>query len=140
MARVIFYEKPGCRGNADQQALLLAAGHEVVARNLLAEPWTADALRMFFAGLPVAACFNRASPRVKSGEIVPESFGEFEALAALLADPLLIRRPLLQVGDERRVGFDRSEIERWIGLGAAATGSGNLEACRRAGDGPCPTP
>ena len=38
MAKVIFYEKPGCANNAKQKALLAAAGHEVEARNLLTEP------------------------------------------------------------------------------------------------------
>ncbi|MFN7413453.1 MAG: nitrogenase-associated protein, partial [Dolichospermum sp.] len=40
MARVIFYEKPGCKGGTKQKVLLTAAGHEVVAYNLLTEPWT----------------------------------------------------------------------------------------------------
>ena len=40
MAHIIFYEKPGCGGNARQKAILQAAGHEVEAKNLLAEPWT----------------------------------------------------------------------------------------------------
>ena len=38
MARVIFYEKRGCGGNARQKALLVASGHEVHARDLLTEP------------------------------------------------------------------------------------------------------
>ena len=38
MATVIFYEKPGCVGNAKQKRLLADAGHEVVPRDLLTEP------------------------------------------------------------------------------------------------------
>ncbi len=71
MAKVIFYEKPGCGGNARQKALLVASGHEIEARNLLTEIWTPDALRPFFGARPVAEWFNAASPRVKSGEITP---------------------------------------------------------------------
>lgn len=48
MARVIFYEKPGCKGGTRQKVLLTAAGHEVITYNLLTEPWTVERLRSFF--------------------------------------------------------------------------------------------
>lgn len=129
-ARVIFWERPGCAGNAEQKALLRAAGHELEVRNLLSEPWTAISLYPFLAAEPVAAWFNRAAPRVKSGEIVPERIDAADALLALLEDPLLIRRPLLQVGAQRRIGFDAAAIDAWIGLGAVAPDR-DLEQCRR---------
>ena len=53
MATIVFYEKPGCATNARQKLLLRNAGHEIIAKNLLDEPWTAKRLRMFFSGLPV---------------------------------------------------------------------------------------
>ncbi len=116
MAKVIFYEKPGCGGNARQKALLAASGHELDVRSLLAEPWTAASLRPFFGTKPLRDWFNSASPRVKSGAI---NFGELTpeaALAMMVADPLLIRRPLMQAGDRREAGFDQAEVEAWIGL------------------------
>ena len=70
----------------------------------------------FFAELPVAEWLNLAAPRVKSGEIVPDSLDVEQALAMLLAEPLLIRRPLIQVGDRREVGFDIAKIHAWLGL------------------------
>ena len=132
MAEVIFYEKPGCQGNARQKALLAAAGHRVDARNLKAEPWNEQRLLQFLAPLPVADWFNRASPAIKSGEIQPEALSADEAMALLLAHPLLIRRPLMEVGEERRVGFDTTAVAAWIGLGDVP--DGNLEACVH-GDG-----
>ncbi len=48
MTAIVFYEKPGCLTNARQRRLLEAAGHQVVRRDLLAEPWTAGRLRDFF--------------------------------------------------------------------------------------------
>ncbi|MBH8555610.1 nitrogenase-associated protein [Nostocaceae cyanobacterium CENA357] len=116
MARVIFYEKPGCKGGTKQKVLLTAAGHEVVPYSLLTEPWTADRLRSFFGDRPVAEWFNRSAPKVKSGEVVPENTDEQTALMLMLKDPMLIRRPLLQVGDRREVGFDVEKIDAWIGL------------------------
>jgi nitrogenase-associated protein len=116
MATVIFYEKPGCINNTKQKALLQAAGHKVQVHNLLSAAWTAQNLRLFFGERPVAEWFNRAAPRVKSGEVVPEKMEPQTALALMVSDPLLIRRPLLQVGDRREAGFDVEVINTWIGL------------------------
>ncbi|MDD5249461.1 MAG: hypothetical protein PHY45_10770 [Rhodocyclaceae bacterium] len=135
MAVVVFYEKPGCSGNARQKALLQAAGHTVVAKDLLRTPWTRMGLLSFFEPLPVAQWFNRNSPAVKCGDIVPEDFDEATALALLQAHPLLIRRPLLEVDGERRVGFDAAAIDAWIGLPAAPIGA-ELEACRHGAEDP----
>ena len=88
MAIVHFYEKPGCSNNTQQKALLAAAGHEVVARNLLTEPWTQERLLDFFGERPVAEWFNRAAPRVKSGEVIPELLDEAEALQFMLGEAL----------------------------------------------------
>jgi nitrogenase-associated protein len=141
MANVIFYEKPGCAGNARQKELLRAAGHTLEVRDLLAHLWTPEELRLFFRDLPVADWFNRTSPRVKSGEIVPERLGRDEAMTFLLADPVLIRRPLMQVGNEREVGFLSAVVEAWIGLEPAepASCSGLLEGCGSTAGAPCTT-
>ncbi|CAA7618091.1 ArsC/Spx/MgsR family protein [Magnetospirillum sp. UT-4] len=124
MALVIFYEKPGCGGNARQKKAMEESGHQVVACDLLSEPWTADSLMAFLDPLPPAQWFNRAHPRIKAGEVQPETFTAEAALALLLAEPLFIRRPLLQVGDARRVGWDEAAVEAWIGLKGADVGEG----------------
>ncbi|WP_019499581.1 ArsC/Spx/MgsR family protein [Pseudanabaena sp. PCC 6802] len=116
MATVIFYEKPGCINNTKQKALLKAAGHDLEVRNLLAETWTAESLRSFFGQLPVADWFNRSAPKIKSQEVIPEQIDTETALSLMLQDRLLIRRPLMQVGDRREVGFDVDRIDKWIGL------------------------
>lgn len=128
MATVIFYEKTGCSGNARQKALLLDAGHEVQARDLRHQPWNNGRLLSFLSGLPVAQWFNRSAPIIKSGALNPDDLDEVTALALLRDNPLLIRRPLLQVGDEKRVGFDAERVHAWIGLGPVP--EGDLEACR----------
>jgi nitrogenase-associated protein len=138
MANVIFYEKPGCANNARQKRLLMEAGHELIVRNLLETCWTAEELRAFFGDKPVSEWFNRAAPGVKSGEVVPEALGEQDALDLMLEDPLLIRRPLMQVGERREAGFDTQRVQEWIGLAAIAAATANLEQCRRAEH--CPTP
>lgn len=137
---VIFYEKPGCGNNARQKQWLAAAGHTVIARDLLSEPWSAERLRAFFGELPVAEWFNRAAPRIKSGQLLPHEQDADGALALMLADPLLIRRPLLEAAGARRCGFDPVAIDAWIGLAPqtkARLAAADAEACPRAS---APTP
>jgi len=117
MAQILFYTKPGCSTAAKQIELLQKSGHEVEVLDLLSRPWTAEELSSYFGETPVAACFNPNSPRVKSGEIDPASFDRESALAAMLADHLLIRRPLMESGDKRLCGFDPITVHAWVGLG-----------------------
>lgn len=129
MATITFYEKPGCKGNLRQKTLLAAAGHTVQAKNLKTEPWTAERLLAFIGQLPVSRWFNPAAPAIKSGEIVPENLGFEHALQLLLENPLLIRRPLMEVGEQRMVGFDTAAVDAWIGLNDVELPEGNIEAC-----------
>ena len=134
MAVVTFYEKLGCSGNAKQKKILEAAGHIVVPRDLMTTRWTDADLRGFFGLLPIAQWFNRNSPAIKSGEIVPEECDEVHALTLLKKHPLLIRRPLLEVDGVRKVGFDVAAIDAWIGLGADLPDE-DMEACQHGTDG-----
>ena len=139
MVEVLFFEKPGCVNNRRQKALLAAAGHRVVARDLLQEPWTPEALARFVRPLPKAQWFNPSAPRIKSGELDPAKLTEEAALAAMVADPLLIRRPLMQVADQCRVGFDPVAVHAWIGLAEYGSETAEtLEQCPRP-QTPCKT-
>lgn len=129
MATVTFYEKPGCKGNLRQKTLLAAAGHTVQAKSLKTEAWTAERLLQFLGPLPVAEWFNRSAPAIKAGEIVPEQLASDDALKLLLANPLLIRRPLMEVDETRMVGFDAGAVDTWIGLKNVDLPEGNIEAC-----------
>jgi nitrogenase-associated protein len=132
MTHLVFFEKPGCGGNARQRALLEAAGHSLERRDLLATPWTRETLLAFLAPLPVPAWFNRAAPRVKSGEVQPDILDADAALALLLAEPLLIRRPLMQRSDDgsRQVGFEADAVDAWLGLAPGNLRPGaRLEGC-----------
>jgi nitrogenase-associated protein len=130
MTHLVFFEKPGCGGNARQRAALMAAGHTLERRNLLTAHWTRESLLAFLGPLPVVDWFNRAAPRIKSGELQPETQNVDSAIALLLAEPLLIRRPLMQRSDNqsRHVGFDTAAVEAWIGLGTHPAPA-SLEGC-----------
>jgi len=111
MAKIRFFEKPGCINNARQKTLLEAAGHTVDARNLLAYHWKAAELRAFFGDRPIVEWFNLSAPRIKSGEMLPGQLDEGSALTLMSADPLFIRRPLMHSGERRMSGFDPVSVE-----------------------------
>ena len=131
MTHIVFFEKPGCSGNARQLRALETAGHSVERRDLLTAHWTRASLLAFLAPLPVPEWFNAAAPRIKRGEIQPDALGADAAVALLLGDPLLIRRPLMQRGDtgSRHVGFDTAAVHAWVGLGTNPASAVSLEAC-----------
>lgn len=116
MADVTFYEKPGCINNTKQKQWLAAAGHQVISKNILTTPWTKQELTLFFGNQPIANCFNRTAPMIKSGEIVPEALTRKKALEMMIANPILIKRPLIKVGEEHVQGFNKDFIDIWIGL------------------------
>ncbi len=116
MATIEFFEKIGCLNNARQKQTLIASGHNLITHNILEHPWTPEILMTFFQSRLIAECFNRASPRVKSGEVIPEDISVSEAISLMITDPLLIRRPLMIIDDHREVGFDQNKLQAWITL------------------------
>jgi len=129
VATIVFWEKPGCQGNARQKEIIRASGHELEVRDLLAEPWSEERLALFFGERPVAEWFNPAHPKVKAGEVVPASYGRSEALSLMVAEPLFIVRPLMQVGDERLAGFEVGQVHNWIGLALDSVGERDPRNC-----------
>lgn len=136
MAKVVFFQKPGCGTNARQKLALEQAGHSVEVHDLLHEDWTADRLRGFFGSLPVTGWFNPAAPKIKSGEIDPARLDAAEALGLLVAEPLLIRRPLIQAADKRSAGFDNDVVAELLGNRAGRVG----DNCSRLDQTPRPAP
>ena len=130
MAVVLFYEKPGCSNNSKQKQWLRESGHKVVEQNVLTYNWTAEELLGFFSKLPLTQWFNPSAPRIKYGKIKPATLEPERAIDLMLADPLLIRRPLMQVNDTTMVGFDYEAVDRWIGLRKRAT-PGDIGTCRK---------
>ncbi len=127
MAQLIFYEKPGCAGNRRQQAVLRAQGISFEVKDLLTTAWTGDRLRPFFADKAVAEWFNPSAPRVKSGQIDIHAVSEIEALEMMRQEPLLICRPLLDLGDKKQSGFSAGVV--LDALGVALEPDKDLQAC-----------
>ncbi len=138
MAQIIFFEKPGCINNTRQKKLLLQAGHTVIAKDLLRENWAEhpEHLREFFGDQPVAAWFNPSAPRIKQGQIKPEALDEQQAINLMLSDPLLIRRPLMRVGERKMAGFDERQVAQWLGL-PKPDGGDDIERCPKSQQPDC---
>ncbi|SHJ90082.1 nitrogenase-associated protein [Malonomonas rubra DSM 5091] len=129
MAKIIFWEKPGCKGNSKQKEILLASGHELDVRDLLTDNWTKDELAKFFGARPVAEWFNITNPKIKSGELDPQQISADDALNMMVAEPLLIVRPLMQVGNERLAGFEVEQVHNWVGLKLESVGERDPKNC-----------
>lgn len=131
---VVFYEKPGCISNAKQKALLRAHGLELHVKNLLEEPWTPERLRPFFGSRPVRDWVNPTAPRIKQGEVRPETLDEATALALMVEDPLLIRRPLIESDCGLGCGFEPGPLLAALGVDLAA--DQDLQSCSQTGPDP----
>lgn len=149
MANIVFYEKPGCINNSKQKKLLRNAGHQVESRNLLTESWSRSTLLEYFDSMVVSRWFNSSAPDIKSGQIDPSTLSEDAALELMIENPILIRRPLMRVGEKCRVGFDVEHVDQWIGLGGLNVASADdsdkqsiedLETCQQPSGHSCKAP
>lgn len=107
---VVFYEKPFCAANAKQKQILRQSGCTLIERNLLEHGLDTESLRSFMGDKKVADWFNPAAPAIKNGEISPETLDETSAMELLMANPILIRRPLMIIGTEKVCGFDEKRV------------------------------
>lgn len=115
MASIKFFGKPGCVNNEKQKKLLIDAGHKVDFINILEFPWTTDNLRSFFGKSQVKNWFNPSAPAITRGGIKPEKCSEDTALQEMIDDRLLIKRPLMEINNERFCGFSATDLEMRIG-------------------------
>ncbi len=115
MAEIIFFEKPGCINGEKQKAILRAAGHSLSCIDILKYPWSPEKLLVFVAGKEAAEMINYTAPVVKRGEIVPERLSFDEALKLMVADPILIKRPLIAVNGLSIQGFSDPRLAPYLG-------------------------
>lgn len=127
MNGLTFYEKPGCMGNQRQKAMLAAQGVRFDVRDLLSEAWTEERLRPFFGGQPVVEWFNQSAPAIKCGAIPLAQLDEKTALELMIADPILIRRPLLEYQGVRQSGFLPGPVLDYLGIRLAE--DQDLQSC-----------
>lgn len=103
---VKFYQKPGCINNTKQIRLLQDKGHELEIHSIFDIKWTKETLKPFFGNKPLDKWINYTAPRIKNGEIKVELLTEDTALAAMIEDGFLIKRPLIEANGCFCSGFD----------------------------------
>lgn len=119
MSAIKFYQKMDCINNGKQKKILEDAGHKVESINILESKWTKPLLEKFFVGKEIKDCFNYTAPAVKKGEIDPEKLGRAEALEMMIANPIFIKRPLVEVDGLFIQGFNDPRLEKYKGSWAA---------------------
>lgn len=138
MATILFFGKPNCVNNNKQKTLLRAAGHLVQEHDILSHDWKPDQLREYFGDAPVAEWFNLMAPLIKSNEFPIDNLSAVQALEAMVNDPLLIRRPLMDIEGRKICGFRFEEIDKIIGLSPAAGHEDEMEDLRSENMTTCP--
>lgn len=130
---IIFYEKPGCAGNAKQKQLLDRNGISYTTKSILSNPWSKEELLSYFEGLSIEDIYNPFAPQIKSGEIKPQLLNKDGLVTLMLQEPILIKRPLLNIDGNKICGFDLEKINTLFGKDISSTTS--LSTCQS--DDPC---
>lgn len=114
--KVVFYEKKGCGGNARQKELLTKAGVEFEVKDMLKTAWTKESLESFFENLEGEQIFNMSALEIKNNEINIASLSKAEAITLMIQNPILIKRPLLEINQTKLCGFDIDAINALLNI------------------------
>lgn len=115
MAEIVFYENPGCINGEKQKSLLMQAGNQIICRNILTTQWTPQKLGAFLGGRGAEEIMNYTAPDIKNGKIDPLLLSYEEAVTVMIENPILIKRPLIEVDGLRIQGFTGDELKSYLG-------------------------
>jgi nitrogenase-associated protein len=113
---VIFYEKPGCAGNNKQKKLLKNQDLNLEVKDILSTNWTKDKLESFFIGLDKEEIINPFAPSIKKGLLDLNSISKDELIEKMIQEPILIKRPLMQIGTAKICGFDLGKVYKILNV------------------------
>lgn len=111
-----FYEKTGCSGNAKQKELLKSHNISFSVKSLLDTSWSKESLGEFFKGLDIKDIFNPFAPQIRDKEIDINSLSKDEAIELMIKNPILIKRPLLDINGVKVCGFDIEKINELLNV------------------------
>ena len=122
---VVVYHYKGCSTCRRARKFLEAQGVAAVLIDLKESPPDAERLAALHgvSGLPVKRFFNTSGQSYRGGGFKDKLPGmtDADAHAALAADGMLIKRPILVIGDRVvKVGFREPEWRAALGLEASA--------------------
>lgn len=110
----LFFEKSGCGGNARQKELLKKHNITFEVRDLLNTKWSYEDLVGYFDGLEIVDMFNSFAPQVRDREIDITKLSKDEAINLMIKNPILIKRPLMQINGVKICGFDIDKINQLL--------------------------
>jgi len=113
--KVIFYEKTGCSGNERQKKILQSNGISFETRSILDTLWDKEILESFFTNLEKEDMVNQFAPQIKNNELDLSLITKEQLIEAMCKSPILIKRPLLEIGESTIVGFDIEKINVLLG-------------------------
>jgi len=113
---IVFYEKPGCSGNAKQKKLLELYNISFTTKDILSHAWTQKELESFFSELPKEKIYNKFAPQIKNKALNIDALSKDLLIQKMLQDPILIKRPLLELGANKVCGFDVEKINAILKL------------------------
>lgn len=87
---------------------------EVVERDFFKEPFTAQELDKLIGDRPISEFISTRAKSYKDTGWDKKPPTKKQAIAAMLADPTLLRRPILKVGKNLIVGWSKAEYDRHL--------------------------
>ena len=97
------------------KAELSQKGIELDERDFFQDGFTEDELRALIGDRPVSGYFSYNSPSFRKMGLDRDQLADDQLLKMMVEEPRLVRRPLIQAGDELVVGTDKKAMARVFG-------------------------
>ena len=106
MTELILYHNPRCSKSRGALELLESAGHSVSVRRYLETPPSAGELKTLLGklGIPARQLLRSGEDEYKNLQLGNPALDDDALIAAMVAHPKLIERPILIAGDRAVVG------------------------------------
>lgn len=103
---ITIFHNPRCSKSRATLALLQESGVNPTVRLYLEEPPDAVELRSLLKklGIPARALLRKGEPEYRDQGLADESLGEETLIAAMVATPKLIERPIVIAGKRAAIG------------------------------------
>ena len=103
------YFKRGCTSCERARAWLAQHGIVVNEREIFKRPLDANEIEDLIGPRPVADVLSTRTTEYKARGLDKGTHSEAELLRQMESEPRLLRRPILQLGDEILIGFDPNQ-------------------------------
>ena len=90
-------------------------GVEIVERDFFQDVFTEEELGTLIGDRPVSEYFSFRSPSFRKMGLDKDQLSDDQLLKMMVEEPRLIRRPLIQTGDDLVVGTDKKAMAELFG-------------------------